>query len=323
MRKTKLLFSILCTVITFSVAAENTFDFYSVTDFGYYPKSDVVSGGTHFAPVTGPYSGIEARETLKAVYTIPTPGNNFLTEGNKISFEGALALTPVSLTPKFSVSYTPVAFLNLSAGAEIGTGWEILGIKSMSCYDKEEAEYKQQDAFGTYFYKFWACPTVMFDLAAVWPGDWHHVVAVASWELNYSALAGADDDDELFQWETTPGKKAGAGISQNYILGYQMPYKLNLVGLKFNVDGYLFKNIDDQYRKYKIDYKTYSLAGVFSVQFTEKDSLFGLVEFRTRRSYEEFSKYHDDGESKYEPLMEYSGHEWYFQRVGFSYTHKF
>lgn len=92
MKKTKLLFSILCTVITFSVAAENTFDFYSVTDFGYYPKSDVVSGGTHFAPVTGPYSGIEARETLKAVYTIPTPGNNFLTEGNKISFEGALAL---------------------------------------------------------------------------------------------------------------------------------------------------------------------------------------------------------------------------------------
>lgn len=163
----------------------------------------------------------------------------------------------------------------------------------------------------------------MFDLAAVWPGDWHHVVAVASWEFNYSALAGADDDDELFQWETTPGKKAGAGISQNYILGYQMPYKLNLVGIKFNVDGYLFKNIDDQYRKYKIDYKTYSLAGVFSVQFTEKDSLFGLVEFRTRRSYEEFSKYHDDGESKYEPLMDYSGHEWYFQRVGFSYTHKF
>ena len=63
MKKTKLLFSILCTVITFSVAAENTFDFYSVTDFGYYPKSDVESGGTHFAPVTGPYSGIEARET--------------------------------------------------------------------------------------------------------------------------------------------------------------------------------------------------------------------------------------------------------------------
>ena len=126
MKKTKLLFSILCTVITFSVAAENTFDFYSVTDFGYYPKSDVVSGGTHFAPVTGPYSGVEAKETLKAVYTIPTPGNNFLTEGNKISFEGALALTPVSLTPKFSVSYTPIAFLNLSAGAEIGTGWEIL-----------------------------------------------------------------------------------------------------------------------------------------------------------------------------------------------------
>lgn len=44
---------------------------------------------------------------------------------------------------------------------------------------------------------------------------------------------------------------------------------------------------------------------------------------RQRRSYEEFSKYHDDGESEYEPLMEYSRHEWYFQRVGFSYTHKF
>lgn len=323
MKKTKLLSAVLGTVITFCVAAENTFDFYSVTDFGYYPKSDVVSGNTHFAPVTGPYSGVEARETLKGVYTIPVPGNNFLTEGNRISLEGALALTPVSLTPKFSISCTPVAFLSLAAGAEIGTGWEILGIKSMSCYDKSEADYKQQSAFGTYFYKVWACPTLMFDMAALWPGDWHHVVTVASCEFNYSALIGADDDDEIFQWETTPGKKAGAGISQNYIIGYQMPLMLNLVGLKFNVDGYIFNNIDSQYRKYKIDYKTYSLAGVFSIQFTEKDSLFGLVEFRTRRSYEEFSKYHDDGESKYEPLLDYSGHEWYFQRIGFSYTHKF
>ena len=323
MKKIKLISALLGAVITFTVSAENAFNFYSVTDFGYYPKSDVVSGGTHFAPLAGPYDGVELQETLKAVYTIPTPGNNFLTEGNRIALEGALSITPISLTPKLSLSYTPVAFLNLSAGAEIGTGWEFLGIKSMSCYDPEEAEYKQQDAFGTYFYKLWACPTIMFDLAAVWPGEWHHVVAVASWEFNYSALAGADDDDDIFQWQTTPGKKAGAGLSQNYILGYQMPYKLNLVGLKFNVDGYINSNIDNQYRKYKIDYKTYSLAGVFSIQFTEKDSLFGLIEFRTKRSYEEFSKYHDSGKKEYEPLMDYSGHEWYFQRIGFSYTHKF
>lgn len=323
MKKTKLISVILGTIITFSVAAENSFDFYSVTDFGYYPKSDYKPGDTHFSPVSGPYAGLEGRETLKAVYTIPTPGNNPLTEGNKISFEGALAITPISLTPKASVSYTPIAFLNLAAGAEIGTGWEFLGIKSISCYDPEKAEYKQQNAFGTYFYKVWACPTIMFDLAALWPGDWHHVVAMASCEFNYSALVGADDDDEIFQWETTPGKKAGVGISQNYILGYQMPYKLNLVGLKFNIDGYLNSNIADQYKDFKVDYKTYSLAGIFSIQFTEKDSLFGLVEVRTRRSYEEFSKYHDDEETKYEPLMKYSGHEWYFQRIGFSYTHKF
>ena len=51
---------------------KSPWDFSVTTDFAYYPKSDAIpsTGGVHFAPLTGVYSGVELRATGTAGYTI-------------------------------------------------------------------------------------------------------------------------------------------------------------------------------------------------------------------------------------------------------------
>ena len=105
---------------------ESPFALKLTTDFAYYPKSDAIPGGTHFAPITGIYSGVEARTTLKASYKLGTPlGENWLVKDANVAFSGGLELSPVSIRPKLSIDFTPVPFLIFSAGTSIGWGWNI------------------------------------------------------------------------------------------------------------------------------------------------------------------------------------------------------
>lgn len=300
---------------------EIKFEFYSVTDFAYYPKADFVSGGNHFAPITGAYDGVELQETIKADCIIPVPfSDNFLFKDNTLVLEGALSLTPVSVTPKAKISFTPVAFLNFSAGASISAAWEFLGIKSLACYDPSKKEYVQQPAFETYRYHAWLCSTFMFDLAAVWPGEWHHIVAVASWELNYQGLVNARDNDELFKFHSDGGLFKGVGYESNYVIGYQMPSRLSLVGVKAQFIGFLDDKLSDSacYSKFDGDFMIVNLGCIANYDFDEKNLIVMLMEFGSRRSYVEDCDGYED-----EPMLSKNGREWYFKRIAFSYTHKF
>lgn len=298
-----------------------SFEFSSVTDFAYYPKSDNVSGNTHFAPLSGIYNGIELQETVKADCIIPVPfSDNFLFADNKLVLEGAFSVTPVSLTPKAKISFTPVAFLNFSAGAGISTAWKFFGVKGLACYDPSEKEYIQQDTFKSYRYQTWFCSTLMFDLAAVWPGEYHHVVAVASWEINYQGLLNTQDNDDLYKFHSDGGLSEGAAYESNYILGYRLPCKLSLIGFKAQFLGLLKDHFSDSayYSKFDGDFMTVNIGGIANYDFNDKNSIVFLVEFGSRRSYAEDCDDYED-----EPLLSKKGREWYFKRIGCSFTHKF
>lgn len=102
---------------------ESPWTFSVSTDFAFYPKSDYISGGTHFAPITGPYSGVEGRVTGSAAYKINTPlGDNWLLNSANLVLKGNLELTPVSIRPGITATFTPLPFLVFSAGANAGTG---------------------------------------------------------------------------------------------------------------------------------------------------------------------------------------------------------
>lgn len=179
------------------------------TDTAYYPKSDFITGGDHFSRITGAYDALEARATLHAKYTIPVPfGNNAFVKGNTLVIDNALELSPVSFSPMLSVSFTPVAFLVFSAGAKAGAGWNALGIQGMALLNNKTTEYESFDPFTSLFLDGWASAAFQFDAAALWPGDWHHIVMLANYKTEYSCLTGADNGD-VWKWLGTGNKANG------------------------------------------------------------------------------------------------------------------
>lgn len=143
--KSKLLIALtlsFCCTIHFIFSEENSNSKTSplvctqASDFAWYQKSGFVSGGLHYAPFTGLYDGLQLRTTFNAAYKIPVlTGKNPLVQGNNITFTGSFELSPISVMPKFSVSFTPMAFISLSAGCMAGTGWELFGSQGMSEYN--------------------------------------------------------------------------------------------------------------------------------------------------------------------------------------------
>ena len=298
----------------------SAWSFSSGTDFAFYPKSDYVTGSTHFAPLTGFYSGLEARTTLHATYTIPVPFNDgALFSGNTVAIDSAIELSPVTFLPKFSVSFSPIAFLNFKAGANIGTGWKFLGIKALSVYDSDKREYVQQDPFKTWFYQLYTSGTIMFDTAAIFPGDWNHVVAVASFEIDYTGLLNANKHAELFQWQTTGGKVQGLEFISSYILGYQMPLKLSMAGIMIDTEKYINENnFENKYKLFNGTFNTITINPLVQITFNKNDSILLLASFANRRSFEE-----EHTSTEEEPLLTYSGNEWLFRRIACSWSHKF
>lgn len=165
-------------------------------DAAYYPKTDKVAGGTHFASLTGAYSAFELRGTGTYHYVIPVPFSNHpLLRGNTLTLSPAVELTPVSLSPKFDVAFSPIAFLVFYVGGRIGTGWDLapMGVKGLAVFDENSKEYESVVPFASYMYQWYLEGLFQFDLAAVLPGEWNHVVTQTRYKFLYEGcgmLAG-------------------------------------------------------------------------------------------------------------------------------------
>lgn len=293
--------------------------FVSTTDLAYYPKSEFKSGGDHFSTFSGFYERFEARETADAIFTIPFHfGKNKLFQGNKIALTSSVAITPVSIFPKASISITPIAFFTASFGAGIGTAWELLGVKSISRYDARKKEYVQMDAFKTWFYSVWSNFTFMFDTGAIFPGEWNHVVAVASFEFSYSGLLNADEEFTLYKWQTNDHQMKSGKYNYFFLLGYQMPLKLNLVGINVELSGFYDKDLEPLYSAFKGSFMQIDIGPMAQVKITEKDSATFMIGFSSRRSFEE-----EHSEKNEEPLLHHSGREWFFNRLAIRWIHNF
>ncbi len=88
----------------------------SVTTSGaYYPEVGHDRGSTHITGISGPYDGIEAATEFDATYTLPfLNGDDELTADNHLAFKLGLELTPVTVAPVASVTFSPIAFLEFA-----------------------------------------------------------------------------------------------------------------------------------------------------------------------------------------------------------------
>lgn len=188
-----------------------------------------------------PWAGLlEIAEEVKVpVLNLDNP----LTKDNNLTTKFALILTPVTLESDFSVSFTPVAFLKFYAGGGIGSGWKLnkfhgfsKNINNGNLSEKEDIKFKDfffSNKFGGVF---------QFDLGAVIDNKWAHVVTLVDQGVSYMGSANMTPAESWFYRDDDGENRNGWTYKAAYVLGYQMPIPMDLIGIQIETEKKLYKN---------------------------------------------------------------------------------
>jgi hypothetical protein len=253
-------------------------------------------------------------------HTIRVPflaGRGLLTRDNNVTFSIAGALTPVSTRLELGATLTPLAFLNVYVGCMAGTGWDIglfngMGLNADGSGVPESASLKGG------VLKSWIGATLQFDLAALIPGDWTHVVTMLSPRFQYAWFSRADRG-QAWMFEADIGENFnGWKLLGSYFLGYQMPLALDMVGLLLETDqnlGYVRELSPLAGGGWGSDFLLITISPVFDFKLSKRSSLAVLFQFRRERMYDEDSVFY-----AYYQNRHYTGTYWDFYRVAFSYS---
>ena len=218
-------------------------------------------------------------------------GSGPLTENNNIKLNLTGEVSPVSLNLIGEAVWTPIAFIEIAAGGRIGSGWPlnlfgsyIYGIGFNQADENGNAEYNGS-GFDGLLWKAQVGGVFQFDLAAIFPGEWNHVVFRTYHEINYKGYTRAKGNESWY-FEADEGENMnGFNYYGNFLLGYQMPIFLNLVGILAEMELYLYdtpnRHIwgDDRIR--------WMFACILNFKIIRQFDIALLAQFRTRRNYAE------------------------------------
>jgi len=235
---------------------------------------------------------LETKATLAETVKIPLlVGASPLVSGNNLQLKGAAELSPVSVNGTFEARLTPIAFLQFYTGGSIGSGWNI-PIANGLRKNTLEGVGTQRLVGGPFDGMVWSVKgggLFQFDLAALIPGDWTHVVFQTAHQARYRALTSASGD-ESWLYESDEGEnRNGWGYYGNYFLGYQMPlFWLNTTGMLFEEDIYLYDTANR--KRWGDDLSRWTFGPLFNLSVSPKVSAAILVQWRTRRNYTDETK---------------------------------
>ena len=171
--------------------------------------------------------------------------------------------------------------------------------------------------FAHWYLYGWGSACFMFDLAALWEGDWHHVVATATYKAGYQKLTGTDSD--VWQWQASDGMASGWVYEQEYFVGYQMPLKLSMIGVGTTLTGHYQSSDYGKFsNNYDGDYMTIDIWPMAEITLNKTNQLYAIVDFTARRSFRE--EYKDDA---HEPFMTKTGREWILYTIALQWKHVF
>jgi hypothetical protein len=255
----------------FSVSTELGLQISSVPEF----KALVIQDFTFpLLRGTGP---LTAENNLKAVFTADfTP----------VSFNGALELT-----------LTPLAFLQFTGGAKAGSGWHIkffgadvygIGINRPQGGDgvpKPRKSEVQGSAFEGLIWSAWGGGAFQFDLAALVPGDWTHVLFRSYHEAEYAAYTRASPEESWFFQADYGENQNGWIYNASYVLAYQMPLSpvLDTIAFMAEMRKNLYKSPNGNYWGEELGSWTFS--SLFNFSITPALSAALAVQFHTRRNH--------------------------------------
>lgn len=267
-------------------------------------------------------STLETKLTLRKDYRIPLlNGDTVITRGSNFTFSCRGEISPVSVNSGMSGVLTPVAFMEIDAGAKIGTGWNIgiahglsknrkVGDHGRSLTEKPFIGAVHQEYFGA---------AVQFDAGEVIEGRWTHVLLRTYHQGYYKGLTSADKN-ESWLWEADEGEnRNGWHYYSHYIIGYKTPYALDTIVFMFEAERSYYdipswSHSDDNQWRYKFsNILHYRLSGKTGVSF--------ITQIRTVPNYTEETE--DYGFYQTREINRHKKRKWEFYRVALELKHEF
>ncbi|AEF80613.1 hypothetical protein [Leadbettera azotonutricia] len=231
----------------------------------------------------------EAKIGLSRNFAFPfLRGEGMLTQGNNISATLTAELSPISLNGVAEIVWTPVAFFQLVTGGRIGSGWnitlgdEIIGI-GKNVYNADGTTRVEGSAFGGLLWNVKGGAVLQFDTAALWPGDWHHIVFHSYHEINYAAYTAAKNNDSWYFENDSGENRNGFNYYGNYLLGYQMPLFLDMVGILAEENQNIYNAAGGEF--WGDDLSRWTLSALLNFKITDRMGITLLVQSRTMRNF--------------------------------------
>ena len=277
----------------------------------------------------------EARLILRQSFVFPfLQGSGPLTKDNNLAAVLSADVTPVSVNGIAEINWTPAAFFVLSAGTLLGSGWILpfgdgIGIgvsEPIGSYDPDVPRRVKSDgeAFDGLLWRVWGAATFQFDLGAVIPGDWNHVLFQTRQEFRYAGYTRAGPDDFWVYENDERENKNGWVYYASYAFGYRMPLSPVLTTIAFMAEMYKTLYYSPGGDIWREDLGRWFFSGIFDFTLNPKLNATLVFQFRTRRNFGASDLNSDD---YYYPDITLNNDEPYrlimFYRIALVFTYKF
>jgi hypothetical protein len=230
---------------------------------------------------------MEAQTTFTHSGTVPfLTGKNSLTEGNSLEGSWGLRVNPITVNAFANGVWTPAAFFKITGGVEVGTGWRIPIAEGLA-YNDEHHGIVDASLQGAVWTLRGGC-VIQFDLAALWPGDWHHLVFRVSPEFIYRSFTKASSRDSWIFEDEDGDERNGWNWYAMYFIGFQPPLPLDLIGIMVEQKKYLYGIEGSEY--WGGDLSRWIFGPVANVSIGEKVDLTLSAQFWSVRNYTEATK---------------------------------
>jgi hypothetical protein len=170
-------------------------------------------------------------------------GESPLSKDNNIALKLDAYLSPISAGLSGDATLTVAPFLSFTIGAMTGTGWNydlfgeipLIGLGLNRKMNDGDPKYDVSgNGLDGAVWNVHAGNTLQFDFAAIFPGDWNHVVVQIYNEIQYYAYTKAKSD-EFWYYQMDDGMNQDAfRYKFDAVLGYAMPIFVDLVGIQFS-----------------------------------------------------------------------------------------
>jgi hypothetical protein len=227
-------------------------------------------------------------------------GNGPLTADNNVKLAFTAEATPVSMNGIGEITWTPAAFFQVVGGGRAGSGWNMplgngIGF-NVPAAGKDGAGRSYSEVRGKAFdgllWSAYGGLNLQFDLGAVIPGDWTHVLFQAYSEGRYSAYTRAGSGDSWF-FENDSGENRNGWLWRGrFVLGYRIPRSVAAPISLLKLDTIALMAEGEQYRyntpggsRWGDDLSRWTFSGLFNFAITPRFSTALGIQFRTWRNF--------------------------------------